>query len=151
MAPDEPATPKALESVMLADVACETPVHFQENPKFRVSHSKANLGHEMIALTPSYEIAKNDSNIDKSYEWNEWKLRQEALHVADIRRKTTSTTQTALSHLRRENETQVYLPKEMATNTTASRGTNPPRLKKYYTGLRGEPRQMQVAECRYDL
>lgn len=109
------------QSVMLADVACETPVHFQ------------------------------DSNIDKSYEWNEWKLRQEALHVADIRRKTTSTTQTALSHLRRENETQVYLPKEMATNTTASRGTNPPRLKKYYTGLRGEPRQMQVAECRYDL
>eukprot|EP00439_Symbiodinium_sp_Y106_P067106 s2146_g11.t1 len=86
----------------------------------------------------------DDSNIDKSYEWNEWKLRQEALHVADIRRKTTSTTQTALSHLRRENETQVYLPKEMATNTTASRGTNPPRLKKYYTGLRGEPRQMQA-------
>ncbi|CAJ1398937.1 unnamed protein product [Effrenium voratum] len=109
------------QSVMLADVASETPLHFQ------------------------------DSYIDKSYEWNEWRLRQDALHVADIRRKTTSTTQTALSHLRRENETQVYLPKEAATNTTASRGTNPPRLKKYFTGLRGEPRPMQVAECRYDL
>lgn len=109
------------ESVMLADVACETPLHFQ------------------------------DSHIDKSYEWNEWKLRQDALHVADIRRKTTSTTQTAFSHLRRENETQVYLPKDVATNTTASRGTNPPRLKKYFVGLRGVPQPMQVAECRYDL
>eukprot|EP00913_Durusdinium_trenchii_P029501 g27653.t1 len=74
-----------------------------------------------------------------------------ALHVADIRRKTTSTTQTAFSHLRRENETQVYLPKDVATNTTASRGTNPPRLKKYFVGLRGVPQPMQVAECRYDL
>lgn len=109
------------QSVMLADVACETPLHFQ------------------------------DSHIDKSYEWNEWKLRQDALHVADIRRKTTSTTQTAFSHLRRENETQVYLPKEAATNTTTSRGTNPPRLKKYFVGLRGVPQPMQVAECRYDL
>lgn len=109
------------QSVMLADVACETPLHFQE------------------------------SYIDKSYEWNEWKLRQDALHVADIRRKTTSTTQTAFSHLRRENETQVYLPKEVATSTSTSRGTNPPRLKKYFVGLRGVPQPMQVAECRYDL
>lgn len=109
------------QSLMLADVACETPLHFQE------------------------------SHIDKSYEWNEWKLRQDALHVADIRRKTTSTTQTAFSHLRRENETQVYLPKEAATSTSTSRGTNPPRLKKYFVGLRGVPQPMQVAECRYDL
>jgi len=109
------------QSVMLADAGTETPLHFQE------------------------------SNIDKSYEWNEWKLRKDALHMADIRRKTTSTTQTALSHLRRENETQVYLPKDVATNTTHSRGTNPPRLKKYINGLRGEPRPMQVTELRFDL
>lgn len=109
------------QSVMLADAGTETPLHFQE------------------------------SNIDKDYEWNEWKLRQDALHMADIRRKTTSTTQTALSHLRRENETQVYLPKEVGTNTTHSRGTNPPRLKKYYTGLRGEAQQMKVTELKFDL
>lgn len=109
------------EATMLADVGTETPLHFQEN------------------------------NIDENYEWNEWKLRRDALHMADIRRKTTSTTQTALSHLRRENETQVYLPKEVATNTMVNHGTNPPRLKKYYTGLRGEPQKMKVTELKFDL
>jgi len=108
-------------SVVLADAGSETPLHFEE------------------------------SHIDKNYEWNEWKLRKDALHMADIRRKTTSTTQTALSHLRRENESQVYLPKDVATNTTASRGTNPPRFKKYYTGLRGEPQPMKVTELKFDL
>jgi hypothetical protein len=92
-----------------------------------------------------------ESNIDKSYEWNEWALRREALHMADIRQKSTSATQTANSHMRRENETQVYLPKEVATNTAVNRGTNPPRFQKYYRGLRGEPQQMTVTELRFDL
>merc|ERR1719482_1045820 len=92
-----------------------------------------------------------DSNIDKKYEWNEWKLRREALHMADIREKTTSATQTALSHLRRESETQVYLPREVATNTAVDRGTNPPRWKKYNVNLRGEPQPMRVTEVKFDL
>mmetsp|Transcript_141035 Transcript_141035/g.351749 ORF Transcript_141035/g.351749 Transcript_141035/m.351749 type:complete len:635 (+) Transcript_141035:132-2036(+) len=108
-------------AVMQADAGTETPLHFVE------------------------------SNIDKTYEWNEWKMRRDALHMADIRRKTTSTTQTALSHLRRETETQVYLPKDMATNTTVSKGTNPPRFKKYHRFLRGEVQPMQVAEIKFDL
>merc|ERR1719162_2262275 len=40
------------------------------------------------------ELHPVESNIDKSYEWNEWKLRRDALHMADIRKKKTSTTQT---------------------------------------------------------
>jgi hypothetical protein len=109
------------QSAMMADVATETPLHFEE------------------------------SNIDKSYEWNEWKMRREALHMADIKRKQTSATQTALSHLRREAETQVYLPKEIATNTTKESGTNPPRWRKYNAGLRGEPQPMKVVEVKFDL
>jgi len=109
------------QAVMQADEGTETPLHFLE------------------------------SNIDKGYEWNEWSLRREALHQADIRRKSTSATQTALSHLRRESETQVFLPKDAATNTTVNRGTNPPRFRKYNTGLRGEPQPMQVSEIKYDL
>lgn len=108
-------------AVMQADQGTETPLHFQE------------------------------SNIDKNYEWNEWSLRREALHMADIRRKSTSATQTALSHLRRESEAQVYLPKDVATNTTVNRGTNPPRLRKYNTCIRGEPQPMKVANIKYDL
>jgi len=110
------------QAAMMADASTDTPLHFVE------------------------------TNIDKSYEWNEWKLRKEALHMADIKKKKTSTTQTALSHLRRETETQVYLPKEMATNTTKESGTNPPRWRKYNAGLRGEPTQkMQVVELKFDL
>jgi len=106
---------------MMADATTETPLHFEE------------------------------SNIDKSYEWNEWKMRKEALHQADIKRKQTSCTQTALSHLRREAETQVYISKEVATNTTKESGTNPPRWRKYNAGLRGEPQQMKVVEVKFDL
>lgn len=109
------------QAVMQADAGTETPLHFEE------------------------------TRIDKKYEWNEWSLRREALHMADIRRKTTSTTQTALSHLRREIETQVYLPKDVATNTTVNNGTNPPRWRKYTTGLRGEPQPMKVTEIKFDL
>lgn len=108
-------------AVMQADVGTDTPLHFEE------------------------------SNIDKKYEWNEWKLRREALHMADIRKKTTSATQTALSHLRRENDTQVYLPRDVATNTAVDRGTNPPRWRKYNVGLRGEPQPMKVSEVHFDL
>merc|ERR1719450_1027565 len=78
------------QAAMMADAATDTPLHFQE------------------------------SNIDKTYEWNEWKLRREALHMADIKGKSTSATQTALSHLRRESETQVFLPKDVATSTTVN-------------------------------
>eukprot|EP00971_Amphidinium_carterae_P236429 4692125-Amphidinium_carterae.1 len=62
--------------VMQADVGTATPLHFE------------------------------DSYIDKTYQWNEWKLRSDALQMANIKKRATSTTQTALSHLRRENETQ---------------------------------------------
>jgi len=106
---------------MMADATTDTPLHFEE------------------------------SNIDKTYEWNEWKMRKEALHMADIKRKQTSATQTALSHLRREAETQVYIAKEVATNTTKESGTNPPRWRKYNAGLRGEPQQMKVVEVKFDL
>jgi hypothetical protein len=109
------------QAAMMADAATETPLHMQE------------------------------SNIDKNYEWNEWRMRKEALHMADIKKKQTSATQTALSHLRRETETQVYLPKEVATNTTKESGTNPPRWRKYNAGLRGEPQPMKVVEVKFDL
>lgn len=109
------------QAAMMADVQTETPLHFVE------------------------------SNIDKNYEFNEWKMRRDALHMADIKHKQTSATQTALSHLRRENETQVYLPKEVGTNTTVERGTNPTRWRKYTSHIRGEPQPMKVAEAKFDL
>lgn len=109
-------------AVVQADAATDTPLHFVE------------------------------SNKDPAYEWNEWQMRRDALHIADIRQKKTSSTQTVLSHLRRESETQVYLPKDAATNTSITQGTNPPRWRTYVTGLRGaKDAEMKVVNLEFEL
>jgi len=93
-----------------------------------------------------------ENHIDPNYEWNEWRMRQDALHSADIKQKKTDSTQTVQSSMRRENESQVYLPKEAGTNTTVDSGTNPPRLTNYMTGLRGEVHnQLKVVQLQFDL
>jgi hypothetical protein len=104
-----------------ADVECNTPVHFVEE------------------------------NFDPTYEWNEWTMREKALKLADISKKVTSTTQTKISALRRDSSTQVYLPKEKATNTSVSQGTNPPQWKRYITGLRGESTDVKVVDLKFEL
>jgi hypothetical protein len=104
-----------------ADVECSTPVHFVEE------------------------------NFDPTYEWNEWTMREKALKLADISKKMTSATQTKVSALRRDSSTQVYLPKEKATNTSVSQGTNPPQWKRYITGLRGEPTDVKVVDLKFEL
>lgn len=109
-------------AVVQADAATDTPLHFVE------------------------------ANKAAEYEWNEWAMRRDALHIADIRQKKTSSTQTVLSHLRRESESQVYLPKDAATNTSITQGTNPPRWRTYVTGLRGaKDAQMKVVSLQFEL
>ncbi|CAB1435282.1 unnamed protein product [Pleuronectes platessa] len=54
------------------------------------------------------------TNIVKSYEWNEWELRRKAIRQANLRTKVTHSAQTDLSHMRRENITQTWLPKDAA-------------------------------------
>lgn len=85
--------------------------------------------------TPVHFIEKN---IDPSYDWNEWGLRRRALQLANLRGKKTSSQQTDSSHMRRENDTQVYLPKTSGTMTKTSTGTNVERTVSYVRGLRGE-------------
>jgi hypothetical protein len=112
---------KLTSGPMKADVECSTPMHFVEE------------------------------NFDPTYEWNEWTMREKALKLADISKKVTSTTQTKLSALRRDSSTQVYLPKEKATNTSVSQGTNPPQWKRYITGLRGESTDVKVVDLKFEL
>eukprot|EP01137_Pigoraptor_chileana_P022075 Opistho-2@86567 len=52
-----------------------------------------------------------ESHIDKKYDWNEWELRRKALRLVNLRNKATHSMQTDSSHFRRDNETQVFLPK----------------------------------------
>uniref|UniRef100_A0A8B9ZG75 Cilia- and flagella-associated protein 206 n=1 Tax=Anas platyrhynchos TaxID=8839 RepID=A0A8B9ZG75_ANAPL len=76
-------------------------------------------------------------SIVKSYEWNEWELRRKAIKLANLRRKLTHAMQTDLSHLRRENSTQVYLPKDVSTQTKHENSSNVPRPQIFLAGLRG--------------
>ena len=86
--------------------------------------------------TPMHFVEKN---MDPAYEWNEWALRRRALDLANLRQKATHSTQTATSAMRREAETQVYLPKDNATMTGVSTGTAAPVSLNYISGLRGAP------------
>ena len=79
-----------------------------------------------------------DTNIDKNYDWNEWALRRKAIHLTNLRGKKTHSVQTDSSAFRRENTTQVYLPKTNATQTKTDQGTSVPRPTVFIRGLRGD-------------
>lgn len=79
-----------------------------------------------------------ESNIVKSYEWNEWELRRKAIKLANLRQRMTHSMQTDLSHYKRDNTTQVYLPKEVGSQTTREDGSSVPRPSTYIAGLRGQ-------------
>ncbi|XP_027500601.1 cilia- and flagella-associated protein 206 isoform X1 [Corapipo altera] len=76
--------------------------------------------------------------IVRSYEWNEWELRRKAIKLANLRRKLTHAMQTDLSHMKRENFTQVYLPKGVGTQTKRDNSSNVPRPQIFLKGLRGQ-------------
>jgi hypothetical protein len=86
--------------------------------------------------TPTHFVERH---IDPLYEWNEWALRRRALQFANLRQAATTSVQTDGSHFRREGASQVYLPRDRETMTGISRGTNPPRVRTFMTGLRGAP------------
>jgi len=103
---------------------------------------------DSTAQTPTHFVEKN---IDMQYEWNEWALRRRALQLANLRQKKTTSQQTTQSALRREAETQVYLPAEQTTQTGVSTGTAPPISRNYIAGLRGAPDSvMSLVNLTYD-
>jgi len=104
------------------DFGCQTPVHFVEK------------------------------HIDHSYEWNQWALRRRALALANLRQKRTHSTQTALTHFKRENETQVWQPKSAQVQTRVNKGQSMPKKLQYVAGLRGAPNtKMNVVRLDLDL
>ncbi|XP_066277480.1 cilia- and flagella-associated protein 206-like [Branchiostoma lanceolatum] len=95
-----------------------------------------------------------ESNIVKSYEWNEWELRRKAIKLANLRKKVTHSQQTNLSNMRRDNVTQVYLPKDQGSQTKTEDGTNVPKPQVYLAGLRGggvQPTEMVKVDLTRDV
>ncbi|XP_066461253.1 cilia- and flagella-associated protein 206 [Eleutherodactylus coqui] len=78
-----------------------------------------------------------ETNIVKSYEWNEWELRRKAIKLTNLRQKVTHSMQTHGSHMRRENFSQVYLPKQVGTQTKRDGASNVPKPQTFLSGLRG--------------
>jgi len=93
--------------------------------------------------TPLHFVEKH---IDPSYDWNEWGLRRRALQIATLRKCKTTSQQTDNSHMRRENETQVYLPRTKETMTKKDSGTSVPVKVSYITGIRGETKPSAYAK-----
>lgn len=95
--------------------------------------------------TPSFYI--NTDPVDPNYEWNEWSMRRKALQMADLCNKRTHSTQTNLSHAKRDNDTQTYIKAVnpdgtmpgKGTQTGLDKSTNVERNIKYIAGLRGKP------------
>ena len=79
-----------------------------------------------------------ETKIDPNYEWNEWKLRKDALRICDVRKKSTTSTQTVGSTFRSEKESQTYLPKTTGTSTIIDGRAQTITKKRYVAGLRGE-------------
>merc|ERR1719498_346549 len=79
--------------------------------------------------------------IDHNYCWNEWELRKKAIQMANIRNMVTKATQTADSVFKIDNESQVWLPREVGTMTGIEDGSNPIRPRNYITELRDKTNQ----------
>ncbi|KAH8044313.1 zinc ion transmembrane transporter [Aureococcus anophagefferens] len=97
----EPGQATAVAKALLApaatrDASTDTPVHFVEK------------------------------HIDPAYEWNDWALRRRALRLAQLKHCATTSQQTDESHFRRNNTTQVFLPKIASTQSRKDGETNPP-------------------------
>jgi len=104
---------------------------------------------EFGTQTPTHFIEKH---IDINYCWNEWVLRRRALAKANLRQKKTHSTQSILSHFRRENETQVWLPKVQETQTAVDQGQKMQKKMQYIEGLRGEPKtKCKVVSLSFDF
>ncbi|KAA8583413.1 hypothetical protein FQN60_015959 [Etheostoma spectabile] len=84
------------------------------------------------------DIHPVETNIVKSYEWNEWELRRKAIKLADLLTKVTHSVQTDLSHMRRENVSQTWLPKNAASQSKRDSESNVPKPQIYLAGLRGQ-------------
>ncbi|CAL8392657.1 unnamed protein product [Arctogadus glacialis] len=78
-----------------------------------------------------------ETNLATTYQWNEWELRRLAIRLANLQNRVTHSTQTRLSHMRRDNDSQTYPPRDTACQTTRDGETNVPRPLVHMTRLRG--------------
>ena len=105
---------------------------FRDKDSVAYKYKSSKILIDMGIQTDIHPYIENDPN----YVWNEWDLKKKAIQLADIMKKKTVSSQTFLSHFRRENETQVYPLKESGVSNTVNTGTNLSIPKSYVVGFR---------------
>ncbi|KAF0029453.1 hypothetical protein F2P81_018558 [Scophthalmus maximus] len=98
-------------------------------------------------ISTQTDLHPMETNIVRSYEWNEWQLRRNAIKLANLRTKVTHSVQSDLSHMRRDNNTQTWLPKDASCQGKREGGSSMPNPQTY---LAGEPDDV-TAECRAEV
>lgn len=133
---DEEAVPKisfakAIDSKTLIPEAEEFNI-----PKTLYNQSEKHLDtlftHDICVETDLHAV---DSYIDPNYHWNEWTARRDILKYAKLMSCKTKGSQTTGTYFRRDNTSQVYLPKDNASQTKRVKGTNPKLRTSHITGL----------------
>ncbi|RZF43359.1 hypothetical protein LSTR_LSTR001620 [Laodelphax striatellus] len=79
-----------------------------------------------------------DGYYDKDYTWNVWELKRRAIHLADIRKMLTHSTQTGASNKRTSVGTQTYQMKDTSTQTRKDNSTMMPKLFNFRFFLNGD-------------
>uniref|UniRef100_A0A182I759 Cilia- and flagella-associated protein 206 n=1 Tax=Anopheles arabiensis TaxID=7173 RepID=A0A182I759_ANOAR len=109
--------------------------------KLQASYSAPRCeGFQMKLTTTCDQEVQTDlhpipSNIDREYRWNVWDYRREAIRLANIRTKRTTSVQTLESSRAIPKSTQVYLDKVQGTQTRVSRSTETEQ-RRQTTGLK---------------
>jgi len=100
--------PELINLLQLQDVFPSASVAALVEGSLGAGNGKVSLV-DSDSQTPTHFV---ESNIDPSYEWNEWALRRRGVQLANLRQKRTHSTQTNLSHFRAEGESQTWLQKD---------------------------------------
>ena len=90
-------------------------------------HRTNRLGATVADASVATPVHFIERHIDPRYSFSEWTLRRQALALANVRKCVTHSAQTDGSHFRRDNDAQVYLPRESGTQTRIDTGTTTDR------------------------
>jgi hypothetical protein len=82
--------------------------------------------------TPTHFI---ETNIDPKHSWNDSNQNINFLKLLQLTKCKTTSQQTINSHFRRENFSQVYLPKNNDSQTRRDKGSNHAQVTTYMTSV----------------
>jgi hypothetical protein len=81
-------------------------------------------GKKSVEVEIQTELHPVPSYKDEKYVWNLWDLRRKAIELADLRRKKTTSSQTAITYHRLDIAQQHYESRQKSFQTSESKESN---------------------------